>query len=122
MSLAIVPLPGFREIHPSLAAFYGADPRRWASREIDLGLRWRGPGRSTFRCAFVVDTGELYLFEHLRSDGGGGMVFVHERASADWGRPETFAGWPLRSDDEDSLNWLLARANARRPAPTGGLR
>ena len=112
MSAAITALRGFGEIHASLAAFYGGDQRRWASREIDFGLRWRGAGRSTYRCAFVVDTGELYLFEHLRSDGGGGMVFVHEHVSPDWGKPETFAGWPLRCDDENSLAWLLERADA----------
>jgi hypothetical protein len=111
MSAALAPLPGFLESHSSLASFYAANPRRWASREIDLGLRWRGPCRRTFRAAFVEATGELYVFEHQRSDGGGGMVFVHERVSTEWGNATTFGGWELVCGEEGSFDWLVSRAN-----------
>jgi hypothetical protein len=111
MSAALAPLTGFRESHSSLASFYAANPRRWASREVDLGLRWRGPGRRTFRAAFVEATGELYVFEHQRSDGGGGMVFVHERVSSDWGRAKVLDGWGLVCGEEGSFDWLVSRAN-----------
>jgi hypothetical protein len=117
MSAALAPLPGFCESHASLASFYAENPRRWASREVDLGLRWRGSGRRTFRAAFVEATGELYVFEHQRSDGGGGMVFVHERGSADWGNATTFDGWELVCGEEGSFDWLVSRANEHAARP-----
>jgi hypothetical protein len=102
---ALAPLPGFRD---------AANPRRWASREVDLELRWRGPGRRTFRAAFVEATGELYVFERQRSDGGGGMVFVHERVSADWGDAETFDGWELVCGEEGSFDTRSGSASGSR--------
>jgi hypothetical protein len=125
VTATLVPLSGFAEVHASLAAFYAADPRRWPSREIDVGLRWRGPGQSTYRAAYIEETTELYLFEHLRSDGGGGMVFVHERACAHWGRAEIFRGWKPICGNEGSLAWFLSRANRRckaSPRPGRGSR
>jgi hypothetical protein len=114
MTTAIAPLPGFRGSYSSLAAFYAGDPRRWPSPEVDLGLRWQGAGRSTYRAAFVVATGELYVFEHLRADGGGGMVFVHDRVAADWNLAEAFQGWEDVCGAERSLEWFVARAGGRR--------
>jgi hypothetical protein len=124
MTPAIAPPPGFRESYSSLAAFYAANPHRWPSREVDLGLRWQGAGRSTYRAAFVEATGELYVFEHQRPDGGGGMVFVHERASADWGHARTFDGWELVCGEDGSFEWLVSRANehGRRLAPASEAR
>jgi hypothetical protein len=118
-----IALPGFRDRHPTLAAFYAADPRRWPSREIDLGLRWRGAGRSTYRAAFVEATGELYLFEHVRADGGGGVVLVHERRFTDRTLAETFNGWERVCGTVGSLDWLVACANGldlRLPLQTSG--
>jgi hypothetical protein len=113
MTTAIAPLPGFRESYSSLAAFYAANPRRWPSPEVDLGLRWQGAGPSTYRAAFVEATGELYVFEHLRADGRGGMVFVHERVAADWNLAETFEGWESVCGAEGSFEWFVARAEGR---------
>ena len=110
---AVAPLPGFRDTHSSLAAFYAADERRWPSAEVDLGLRWRGAGLSTYRAAFVEDTGELYVFEHLRADGGGGLVFVHERRFAGSDIAAAFAGWQEVCGAEHSLDWLTCRAGRR---------
>jgi hypothetical protein len=104
------PLHGFAQSHSSLAAFYAADSRRWPSREVDFGLRWHGAGVSTYRAALVEATGELYLFEHIRSDGGGGMVFVHERRFACRDLARAFEGWEDVSGSSGSLDWLLARA------------
>jgi hypothetical protein len=107
-------LPGFARSHSSLAAFYAADSRRWPSREVDIGLRWHGAGVSTYRAAFVEATGELYLFEHIRSDGGGGMVFVHERRFAGGDLARAFEGWQDASGADGSLDWLLERAGGGR--------
>jgi hypothetical protein len=111
---AVAPLPGFQEPHSSLAAFYAADSRRWPSAEIDLGLRWRGAGVSTYRAAFVEATGELYVFEHVRADGGGGLVFVHEHRFARGDLAGTFAGWQEVCGAASSLDWLTCRAGGRR--------
>lgn len=113
MTTAIAPLPGFGVSYSSLAAFYAAAPRRWPSREVDIGLRWRGAGPATYRAAFVEATGELYVFEHQRADGGGGMVFVHDRVAADWNLAETFDGWESVCGAEGSFDWFLARAEGR---------
>jgi hypothetical protein len=110
---AVAPLPGFRETHSSLAAFYAADSRRWPSAEVDLGLRWRGAGVSTYRVAFVEATGELYVFEHVRADGGGGLVFVHEHRFARGDLAGTFAGWEDVCGAERSVDWLICRAGRR---------
>lgn len=110
---AVAPLPGFRETHSSLTAFYAADPRRWPSAEVDLGLRWRGAGVSTYRAAFVEATGELYVFEHVRADGGGGLVFVHERRFARGDLAGRFDGWDDVCGAEGSIDWLVCRAGGR---------
>jgi hypothetical protein len=110
---AVAPLPGFRETHSSLAAFYAANSRRWPSAEVDLGLRWRGAGVSTYRAAFVEETGELYVFEHVRADGGGGMVFVHEHRFAHSDLAAAFAGWEDVCGAEHSVDWLVCRAGRR---------
>lgn len=115
-SVSVDPLPGFPESHPSLAAFYAADRRRWPSRERDVGLHWRA-GACTYRAAFVEATGELYVFEHRRADGGGGMVFVH-RTAVDASRiDDAFEGWQDACGEEESFDWLLARVNR---SPAGG--
>jgi hypothetical protein len=71
MSATLAPLPGFRETHPSLTSFYAANPRRWTSREIDLGLRWRGPERAS------AEWGSATTFR------GWGLV-CEEEGSFDW--------------------------------------
>jgi hypothetical protein len=109
----VAPLPGFRETHSSLAAFYAADSRRWPSAEVDLGLRWRGAGVSTYRAAFIETTGELYVFEHVRADGRGGLVFVHERRFAAGDLAGRFDGWDGVCGADGSLEWLVARAGGR---------
>jgi hypothetical protein len=110
---AVAPLPGFRETHASLASFYAADSRRWPSAEVDLGLRWRGAGVSSYRAALVEATGELYVFEHVRADGGGGLVFVHEKRFAAGDLAERLDGWDDVCGAEGSLDWLVARAGDR---------
>jgi hypothetical protein len=102
----------FGESYASLAAFYGADARRWPSREYDFGLRWRGEDGSTYRAALVEATGELYLFEHVRAGGGGGMVFVLERHCGCARATVAFHGWQDVCGKAGSLKWFLARAAA----------
>src|SRR5690348_4000013 len=52
---------GAPERFATLAAFYGDDPRRASSREVDVGLWWReAAGEPLHRAAWVQDTGEVY--------------------------------------------------------------
>src|SRR5438477_552193 len=52
------------ELDASLRAFYGDDSRRARSSERDLGLRWRARDGSSYRVAWVAETGELYSVRH----------------------------------------------------------
>src|SRR6266498_1009793 len=69
-------------LHPALRDFYAEDARRAHSAERDLGLRWRSVDGSTYRAAWVEDTGELYSVRH-GSPEDGHRVTVLARLSAD---------------------------------------
>ena len=96
--------------HPTLGEFYLADVRRLTSPERDLGLWWRtmsfnGP---SFRAAYVVDTGEIYVMQHEGLPGGGRVEVIAHRPSVaavldDLDGMEDICGEP------GSLWWLLDR-------------
>jgi hypothetical protein len=102
--------------HPSLEAFYAADRRRRHSRERDVGLFWRGRGASTFRAAWIQETGEVYLFRHgLPADGGGTVDLVERRFGL--GELHTaIRGYGEICGRRDSLAWFLDRVGARQLA------
>jgi hypothetical protein len=98
----------FAHSFDSLASFYAADRRQ--SKERDIGLWWRDDQGRSYRAAWVQDTGELYVFEHLREDGTGGGVHLLARRF-DGGEVEVaLAGWRDACGDVGSLAWLLDRA------------
>jgi hypothetical protein len=101
----------------SLAAFYASDPARRPSRERDIGLFWRSRRGTSFRAAWVRDTGELYLFQHALGARGGGSVHVLDPAMDEAELERRLAGWPDVCGREGSLEWLLGRMRGRsRPA------
>ena len=102
----MIPMP---TSYSSLSRFYAGDERRHRSREIDLGLRWRSAD-ATYRAAWVQETGEVYLFEHLRPSGDGGTVHVLGRRFDAAALLRTFAGWRDVCGRPDSLTWLLERS------------
>jgi hypothetical protein len=95
--------------YSSLSRFYADDERRHRSREIDLGLRWRSP-EGSYRAAWIQETGEVYLFEHLRPGGEGGAVHVLARRFDAPALLQAFAGWRDVCGRADSLTWLLERS------------
>jgi hypothetical protein len=99
----------------SLERFY-ADPRRRRSRERDLGLCWRGSDGRTYRAALVLDTSELYTFEHVDPHQGGGAVDVVGRVQPE--RVDTvLRGWRKVCGEPGSYEWLRRRVGrARRPS------
>jgi hypothetical protein len=111
-----------------IAGFYAADPRRDDSEEVLYGDGWTTPEdpHSTYRCQWVVDTGELYT---VREPHPGGILARYldqlhidqadvseltvdvlriepDRAVVD----ALLDGWPAAMEAEDSLAWLIARA------------
>lgn len=104
----------------SWAAFEAADPRRAASSERDLGLRWRsaGAGEATHRVAWVRDTGELIAVRHGPAPQGG-RVTVLARLSAE-DLDAGLDGWEGMCGRPGSYEWLVARvAPAVRMVRTG---
>jgi hypothetical protein len=104
----------------SLAAFYRADPRRLASRELDIGLWWRdGRDGPLHRAAWVTDTGELYLVRLGPEGAGGGRVEMLASVADRERLQGALEGWRERCGEPCSLAWLRERARrlAPRPAP-----
>jgi hypothetical protein len=107
----------------SLGAFYGADPVRRASRERDLGLWWRAPGRGpTYRAAWVQATGEVYLVQHGLTGHGSGHVEVLAHIPHPDAVETQLAGWRDEVGKPGSLRWLRERLGEgvvrERPLPT----
>lgn len=47
----------------NIEEFYDADPRRRASKEIELGSEWQDGHGNTYELTYVEDTGELYVMQ-----------------------------------------------------------
>ena len=105
------PQGSFR-LDPALNDFYKQNPRRARSRERDLGLRWRARDDSTYRAAWIADTGELYSVRH-GSPTDSARVTVLARLD---GRTldRALHGWRevVDSDERGSYEWLQKRAEA----------
>jgi hypothetical protein len=101
--------------YPSLARFYGADSRRIASRERDIGLWWReAVGSPLHRAAWVSDTGELYLVRLGPAEQGGGVVEVLAECTDREQLESVLEGWREQCGEPRSLSWLRARARRLR--------
>ena len=97
-------------VDPALKDFYAEDRTRADSRELDLGLRWRGLDESTYRAAWIADTGELYAVRH-GSPSEASRVTVLTRVGPE--RLErVLDGWRevVDSDEPGTYEWLRARA------------
>ena len=101
----------------SLAVFYAADPRRQGSKEDDVGLWWRDDRGRSYRAAWVRDTGELYVCEHLRPGSFGGRVHVLARRFERGELEAALGGWRDVCRRPNSLAWLVDRAGQ----PAAGL-
>jgi hypothetical protein len=115
-----------RELDASLRSFYEQDARRARSPERDLGLHWRGRDGSSYRAAWVTDTGELYAVRHGSSAAADRLV-VLARVDGE-ALEQELAGWRevCEADRPGSYEWLRERATAatrrfRRPR-TGAVR
>jgi hypothetical protein len=109
-----LPARGHRppRLDPAIIDFYSRYPRRARSRERDLGLRWRAHDGSTYRAAWIVDTGELYSVRH----GGPAepdRVTILARVDATTLNRE-LDGWREVCDagEPGSYEWLRERARA----------
>jgi hypothetical protein len=105
---------GPREISvdPALRDFYAEDPRRQHSSERDFGLRRRDLDESTYRAAWIADTGELYTVRH-GSPSEASRLTVLARLDSD--RLErALDGWHevLGTGEPGTYEWLRARARA----------
>ena len=104
--------PRENSVDPALRDFYAEDPRREHSRERDIGLRWRDLDESTYRAAWIADTGELYTVRH-GNPSEASRVTVLAQLGAD--RLErALEGWHEVSDSGEpgTYEWLQARARA----------
>ena len=94
----------------TLASFYAGDARRLSSPELDLGLLWREQrGGSTFRAAWIRDTGELYLVRHGDPDAGGGDVEVLACFPGDAELDAAVRGFAHVCGLVGSVGWLRSR-------------
>ena len=93
----------------SIEAFYTADARRRHSRERDVGLMWRGAAETSFRAAWVQETGEVYLCEHGHPADGGGTVSLLARRFGLGELHATLPGYAQVCGRAGSLAWLLER-------------
>ena len=99
----------------TLNAFYSADRRRLRSRERDVGLAWRGEDGTTFRAAWVQETGEVYLFRHGHEQDGGGTVHLLARRFGLGELHRELKGYAAVCGRRDSLRWFLDRLGGARP-------
>ena len=102
--------------YPSLDAFYSADARRRHSRERDIGLSWRAADGTSFRAAWVQETGEVYLFRHGHPREGGGAVDLLARRFGLGDLHATINGYRDICGRRGSLAWFLDRIGRRRAA------
>jgi hypothetical protein len=97
-------------LDPALSDFYGRHPRRARSRERDVGLRWRARDHSTYRAAWIADTGELYSVRHgALTEADRVTVLARLDAQA---LERALDGWRQVCDtgEPGSYEWLVERA------------
>ena len=106
--------------YPSLHAFYADDRRRRHSRERDVGLFWRGRDGSSFRAAWIQETGEVYLFRHGSPLDGGGTVHLHAHRFGLGELHRMLKGYAAVCGRRDSLRWFLDRLGPSPALATSG--
>jgi hypothetical protein len=104
---ATPPSPG---VDPALRRFYAEDPRRAHSTEVDVGLRWLSVDGSSYRAAWIADTGELYSVRHGHP-AEGDRHRVLARLSADALERELY-GWLELCDSDELGSYEALRVRA----------
>jgi hypothetical protein len=100
----------FGMTYSSLDAFYAAHPRRHTGRERDFGLFWTGPDHRVYRAAWVEETGELYVHQHLATRGDGRVEVLRRFSRSELERQ--LRGWRDVIGRAGSFDWLVARVAA----------
>ena len=103
---------GSFRFHPALNDFYKHDRRRARSRERDLGLRWRARDHSTYRAAWIEETGELYSVRHGNPAGDVRVTVLARLDGRTLDRALDCWREVCDSDRAGSYEWLLERAGA----------
>ena len=93
----------------SIEAVPTAAARPRHSRERDVGLMWRGAAATSFRAAWVQETGEVYLCEHGHPADGGGTVSLLARRFGLGELHAALRGYAQVCGRAGSLAWLLER-------------
>jgi DNA-directed RNA polymerase subunit RPC12/RpoP len=113
--------------YASMEDFVRADLDRLSSREIDFGVLWRDGANTSYRAAWVEETGELYVVQAGQPSGGGGHVEVlgvTDRAGVE----AALEGWQARAEEHASIGWIrrraaqLPRVSSRPRRPPGAAR
>ena len=96
----------------ALGDIYAADPRRALSPEVDVGLRWRSVDGSTYRAAWIADTGELYAVRHGEPADRQRTAVLARLSAATLARE--LGGWRALCDEDEpgSFERLRGRAAA----------
>jgi len=101
----------------TLAAFYGDDPRRASSREVDVGLWWREAADDPLhRAAWVAATGELYAVRLGPPRDTAPAVELLAVIDDEDSIESVLSGWREHCGEPGSLAWLRARTAAARPS------
>jgi hypothetical protein len=94
----------------SWQAFEGADPARAGSAERDLGLAWRSVrDGTTYRAAWVEDTGELIAVRHGAPPEGGRVMLLGRMPASELER--RLDGWEDVVGEPASFEWLVQHAS-----------
>jgi DNA-directed RNA polymerase subunit RPC12/RpoP len=100
---------GGDQTYASMEDFVRADLARLSSREIDFGVLWRDGANSSYRAAWVEQTGELYVVQAGPPSAGGGHVEVLGVTDRP-GVEAALEGWQARAREHASIGWIRRRA------------
>lgn len=95
--------------YASMEEFVRADPVRLTSREVDFGVLWRDGRDTSYRAAWVEETGELYVVQAGPPSAGGGHVEVLGMTGRE-GVEAALDGWQARYREAGSIAWMRRRA------------
>jgi hypothetical protein len=101
--------PAADHTYASMEEFARADPVRLTSREVDFGVLWRDGRDTSYRAAWIQDTGELYVVQAGASSTGGGHVEVLGVTDRE-GVEAALDGWQARYREAGSIAWIRRRA------------
>jgi hypothetical protein len=103
--------PSGEHTFASIEDFVRADMDRLTSREIDFGVLWRDGADSSYRAAWIEETGELYVVQAGQPSIGGGHVEVlgvTDRVGVE----AALEGWQTPAREHASVAWIRRRAAA----------